>query len=137
MEKTFAIIKPDAVKAGNSGSIISRIEQAGLKILGMRKLTMARSLAEHFYAVHKSRPFFGELINIITAGPCIVLALEGKNAIVAWRELIGATDPAKADKGTLRQLYGTDISYNAVHGSDAPETADAEIRIFFKEADFI
>lgn len=133
IERTFAMIKPDAVAAGNSGKIIDMIEKHGFKILAMRKTTLDKKKAEEFYAVHKDRPFFGELVSFVTSGPVILLALERDNAIKAWRDLMGATDSRKADKGTVRNLYGTDIGKNAVHGSDSPETAKQELKLFFPD----
>lgn len=133
MEKTFAIIKPDAVRAKNAGKIIDRIEQEGFNIVGMKKIKMTRNIAELFYAVHKSRPFFEELVGLMTSGPCIVMTLEKENAIQAWRDLMGTTDPAQAAPNTLRKLYAASKGSNATHGSDAPETANTEITIFFPE----
>jgi nucleoside-diphosphate kinase len=131
MEKTFALIKPDAVAAGHTGAIISCIEKAGFTIVGMKKMRMPRAQAEIFYGVHKSRPFFGELVDFITSGPVIKLALEKENAISAWRDLMGATNPAQAAEGTIRKQFGTSIGNNATHGSDAPETAQFELVLFF------
>ena len=133
MEKTFAIIKPDAVKAKNTGKIIDRIEKEGFDIVGMKKLQMTKAQAESFYAVHKGKGFFDGLVNFVSSGPIIVMVLAKPNAILAWRELMGATDPAKAADNTLRKLYGTNIDNNATHGSDAPETAKQEIAFFFPE----
>jgi nucleoside-diphosphate kinase len=133
MERTFAIIKPDAVAAHHSGPIIELIEKNGFEIKGMRKMRIPKPLAQQFYAVHKERPFFGELIDFITSGPVIVLALERNGAIRAWRDLMGDTNPAKAAPGTMRKLFGTTIGNNAVHGSDAPETAQFELGLFFPE----
>ncbi|HEV2600905.1 MAG TPA: nucleoside-diphosphate kinase [Candidatus Babeliales bacterium] len=133
VEKTFAIIKPDAVAAKNSGPIIAAIEQNGFNIVGMRKLQMNKETAETFYAVHAARPFFGELVEFIISGPVVVLALEKENAIKAWRDLMGATDPKQAAEGTLRKQFGANIGNNALHGSDAPETAATELGIFFPE----
>lgn len=133
MEKTFAIIKPDAVKARNSGKIIARIEQEGFNIIGMKKINMSRNVAELFYAVHKGKPFFEELVEFMISGPCIVLALQKDGAIKAWRDLMGATNPEKAEANTLRKLYGTNVGSNATHGSDATETAKTELTIFFPE----
>ena len=116
MERTFAIIKPDAVKAGNSGKIIDRIEQEGFNIVGMKKLHMSREKAELFYAVHAERPFFSELVEFMTSGPVIVMALEKDGAIAAWRDLMGATNPAEAAEGTIRKLFATSIGENATHG---------------------
>ena len=133
IEKTFAIIKPHAVADKISGAVISLIEGNGFEILGMRKIQLSKQDAEHFYAVHKSKPFFSDLVNNITAGPVIVLVLQKEHGIKAWRDLMGATDPLKAATGTIRKLYGTSIDFNVAHGSDAPETAKAEIKQFFPE----
>lgn len=133
MEKTFAIIKPDAVKAKNSGKIIDRIEQEGFNIVGMKKINMTRNVAELFYAVHKGKPFYTELVDFMISGPCIIMALEKNNAIKAWRDLMGSTNPEKSDPNTLRRLYGTSVGSNATHGSDAPETSKTELTIFFPE----
>lgn len=133
MQTTFAIIKPDAVKAGFSGKIIDRIEQEGFEIVSMRKMLISQPQAEQFYAVHKERPFFGELVSFMTSGPVIVMALRKDNAILAWRELMGATDPLKATVGTMRRTYGANVGENATHGSDAPETAAQELALFFPE----
>jgi len=133
MQKTFALIKPDAVAAGHTGAIISRIEQEGFTIVGMRKMTISRAQAEVFYGVHKARPFFGELVSFITSGPVVALALEKTDAIVSWRDLMGATNPAQAEAHTLRKQFGTSIGNNATHGSDAAETAQFELVLFFPE----
>lgn len=133
MEKTFAIIKPDAVKAKSAGKIIDRIEAEGFNILGMKKIHMSQEQAETFYGVHKERPFFGELVKFMTSGPVIVMTLQKDGAIKAWRDLMGATDPAEASENTLRKLYGSNKGENATHGSDAPETAAEEIKFFFPE----
>ncbi len=133
MEKTFAIIKPDAVKAKNAGKIINRIEKEGFEILGMKKIHLSKDQAEQFYAVHKERPFYGELVEFMTSGPVVVMTLQKENAIKAWRDLMGATDPAEAGENTLRKLYGSNKGENATHGSDAPETAAEEIKFFFPE----
>jgi len=132
-ERTFAMIKPDAVAAKNSGKIIDMIEQHGFTILGMQKLAIDKKKAEEFYAVHKERPFFGELVSFVTSGPVVVIALERDNAVKAWRDLMGATDSRKADKGTIRNLFGTDIGKNAAHGSDSVENAQLELKLFFPE----
>lgn len=131
MQTTFAIIKPDAVQAQHTGSIIARIEQEGFTIVGMRKMHMTKAQAEQFYAVHSSRPFFGELVSFMTSGPCVVMALQKDNAIPAWRDLMGATDPVKAAPETMRKLFGVNVGSNATHGSDAPETAAEELALFF------
>jgi len=133
MQKTFALIKPDAVKAGHTGAIISRIEKEGFTIVGMKKMTISKNRAEVFYGVHKSRPFFGELVDFISSGPVVALALQKADAIIAWRDLMGATNPATAAEGTLRKQFGTSIGNNATHGSDAPETAQFELVLFFPE----
>jgi len=133
MEKTFAIIKPDAIKAKFSGKIIDRIEQAGFTIIALKKLKMTTTQAEEFYGVHKERGFFRELVDFMTSGPVIVLALEKDNAVKAWRDLMGATDPAKADAGTIRKEFGANVGENATHGSDSLENAAIEIKFFFPE----
>lgn len=133
METTFAIIKPDAVKAHNTGKIIDMIEKHGFEIVRMQKLQLTPAQAEQFYAVHNQRPFFGELVAFITSGPVVVMALRKENAIKAWRDLMGHTDPAKADEGTIRKLFGANIGSNASHGSDAPETAKMELQQFFPD----
>ena len=133
MEKTFAIIKPDAVKAKYSGKIIDRIEREGFNILALKKLKMTTAQAEEFYGVHKERGFFRELVDFMTSGPVIVLALEKENAVKAWRDLMGATDPAKADAGTMRKEFGANVGENATHGSDSLENAAIEIKFFFPE----
>jgi nucleoside-diphosphate kinase len=132
MERTFAIIKPDAVKKRVAGQILARIEAAGFRICGMRLIHMSKKEAEGFYYVHKARPFFGGLTDFMSSGPCIVMCLEADGAIKKWRDLMGATDPAKADPGTLRKEFGASIDNNATHGSDAPETAAFELGYFFR-----
>lgn len=131
MERTFAIIKPDAFAAGYAGKILDRIYTEGFSVVGLKKLYMSKIEAEGFYAVHKERPFFGELTNFMSSGPCIVLALEAEGAIRKWRELMGATNPAEAAEGTLRKEFGGSLGENATHGSDAPETAAFELGYFF------
>lgn len=137
MQKTFAIIKPDAVAAGHTGAIIARIEQAGFRIAGMRLQHLSRQDAEGFYAVHRERPFFGSLTEFMSSGPAVLLALEAADAIRKWRDLMGATDPAKADAGTLRREFGTSIGNNATHGSDAPDTAAFELGYFFRGMELV
>jgi nucleoside-diphosphate kinase len=132
MERTFAIIKPDAVRKGVAGRILSRIEEAGFTIRAMRMLRMTKAEAEGFYHVHRDKPFFGGLTDFMSSGPCIVLCLEAPDAIRKWRDLMGATDPAKAAEGTLRKEFGASIDNNATHGSDAPETAAFELGYFFR-----
>jgi nucleoside-diphosphate kinase len=134
-ERTLAIIKPDAVKKNVMGDIISRYEAAGLKPVAMKLLQMSKQVAEGFYAVHKARPFFNSLCSFMSSGPAVILVLQGENAIKRNRELMGATDPAKADAGTIRKTHGTNIEFNAVHGSDSPETAQFEIGYFFPGMD--
>ena len=137
MERTFAIIKPDAVERGLAGKILARIEEAGFTIRAMRKQHLTKKEAEGFYAVHRERPFFGELTTFMSSGPCVVLALEAPNAITTWRDTMGATDPAKAAPGTLRKEFGESIGRNATHGSDAPETAAFELGYFFRGMELI
>lgn len=131
MEKTFAIIKPDAFAAGHAGAILARIYAEGFRVVGLKKLYLSKIEAEGFYAVHRERPFFGELTDFMSSGPCVVMALEAENAISRWRDLMGATNPADAAEGTLRKQFGTSIGENATHGSDAPETAAFELGYFF------
>lgn len=137
MERTLAIVKPDAVAAGNSGEIIGAYEKAGFKIAAMKKIFMTEKQAGGFYAVHKKRPFYGELCEFMSSGPCIVLALEADNVIARNRELMGETDSAKAAEGTIRARFGTDIQNNAVHGSDSPESAAFEIGYFFNAFEIV
>ena len=132
VERTFAIIKPDAVKARKAGQILARIEDAGFTIRALRFTQLTRAEAEGFYAVHRARPFFASLTDFMSSGPCIVMVLEAPDAIKKWRTLMGATDPAKADAGTLRKEFGASIEHNATHGSDAPETAAFEVSYFFR-----
>jgi len=131
MERTFAIIKPDAVAARHAGQIIQRIEADGFTIRAMRMVHLTQKEAEGFYAVHRERPFFASLTQFMSSGPCVVMALEAPDAIRKWRTLMGATDPAKADAGTLRKEFGRSIENNATHGSDAPDTAAYELNYFF------
>ena len=132
MERTFAIIKPDAVRARHAGRILARIEEAGFTVRAMRLTHLTERDAEGFYAVHRERSFFGSLTAFMSSGPCIVMALEAPDAIARWRKLMGATDPAKAEAGTLRKEFGASIENNATHGSDAPETAAFELGYFFR-----
>ena len=131
LEHTFAMIKPDAIAAKHSGKIIDMIEQNDFTILRMHKVHLTQEGAEAFYAIHKEKPFFKELVEFVISGPLIIMALERDNAIKTWRDLMGATNPAQAAEGTVRKLYGTSIGNNAVHGSDAPETAAYELGLFF------
>ena len=136
VERTLCIVKPDATaKAGAAGEILRRVEQAGLKIVGVKMLRLTEEQARGFYAVHKTRPFYGDLVRFMTSGPILPAVLEGENAIARWRELMGPTDVAKAPKGTIRGDLGTDVERNAVHGSDAPATARVEIAYFFNAAE--
>lgn len=132
---TFAIIKPDAVKARNAGKILARIEQEGFTLRAMRLVNLSQKEAEGFYAVHRERPFFPSLTKFMSSGPAIVMALEAPDAIKKWRNLMGATDPAKTEPGTLRKEFGGSIENNATHGSDAPETAAFELGYFFPGID--
>lgn len=131
VERTFAMIKPDAVAARNAGKIIDLIESNGFTIVGMEKTKLSKDKAGIFYAVHKERPFYSELVDFVSSGPVVLLALEKEGAIAGWRDLMGATDPLKAAPGTIRKLFGTHVGANATHGSDAPETAQQELALFF------
>lgn len=133
IERTFAMIKPDAVRHGHTGKVIDRIEREGFVILGLEKQQLTRQKAEELYAIHRERSFFGEMLVSITASPLIVMVLEKEGAIKAWRDLMGATNPAQAESDTLRKLFGVSIGENAVHGSDSPESAKTEINIFFPQ----
>ena len=135
--KTLAIVKPDAFNNGHSGAIVDHIIKAGFKIKAMKMVHLTKSSAEGFYAIHKERPFFGELVEYMTSGPCIPIALEKENAVDDYRKLIGATDPAKAEEGTIRKLYAKDIQSNAVHGSDSDENAEKEIAHFFSNDELL
>lgn len=134
---TFGIIKPDAVRGGKAGAIIQRITDAGFKIRGLKLIHLTTPEAEGFYAVHRERPFFPELTEFMSSAPCIVLALEKDGAVKAWRDLMGATDPAKADAGTLRKDFAASIGENAVHGSDSEENAATEIAYFFSRLELV
>ncbi len=131
LERTFAILKPDAVAKRATGAILQRIEDSGLEIVAMKRLHMTEQLAQGFYAVHRERPFFGDLVKFMTSGPVVVLVLRAENAIQRWRDLMGPTNSADAPPGTIRGDFGTDVEQNASHGSDAPETAKVEISYFF------
>jgi nucleoside-diphosphate kinase len=137
MERTFAIIKPDAVSSGKAGAILAAIEKAGFRIRGMKMTRLSPAQAEGFYAVHKERPFFKSLVTFMTEGPVVVLVLEAENAIAKWRELMGATNPANAAEGTIRKQFAESIERNATHGSDAPETAATEIPFFFSASELL
>jgi nucleoside-diphosphate kinase len=133
MEYTLAIIKPDAVRARNSGKIIDAIEAQGFNIVRMEKRTLSQQEGKDFYAVHKSRPFYGELVDFMSSGPVVVMALEKNNAVTAWRELMGATNPKDAAEGTIRKKFAKDIGENAVHGSDSADNAAIELKFFFPD----
>jgi len=137
MERTFGIIKPDAVSAGQVGPILAKIAEAGFKIRGLKMVRLSQRDAEGFYAVHKERPFFGSLVKFMTEGPVVVMVLERENAVAEWRKLMGATNPANAEPGTLRKLFAESIERNVVHGSDAAETAAQEIPFFFSIAELL
>lgn len=136
-QRTLTIVKPDAVANGVTGEILSRFEKAGLEIVALKKLRLTEEQARGFYAVHKERPFYGELVEFMTSGPVVVGVLEGPDAIAKNRELMGPTDSTKAEPGTIRGDFGTDIERNAVHGSDAPETARVEIAYFFNATEIV
>jgi nucleoside-diphosphate kinase len=133
IERTFGIVKPDAVAKGAIGGVIDTIEKGGLKVIGLRLTQLTEDKAQGFYAVHKERPFFKALVSFMTSGPAVLMALEGENAIARYRELMGPTDSKKAPAGTIRGQYGTDIEKNAVHGSDGPDTAKFELGYFFPD----
>ncbi len=134
-ERTLSIIKPDAVAKNNIGGIITMLEKAGLQVVAAKMLHLTKEQAEGFYAVHKERSFFGELVDFMTSGPCLVMVLEGENAVMRNRDVMGATDPKKAAPGTIRATFASSIDANAVHGSDSLENAQIEINYFFKPAD--
>ena len=133
MNRTLAIIKPDAMAAGKAGKILAHLENAGFRIVALRMTHLTDAQAGSFYEVHRERPFFGDLTRFMTSGPVVVMVLEREDAISTWRRVMGATDPAKADEGTLRREFGTNVEKNATHGSDAPETAAVEISYFFSK----
>lgn len=137
VERTFSIIKPDATARNLTGAINAMIEQAGLRIVGQKRVSISREQAERFYAVHKERPFFAELVDFMISGPVVVQVLEGENAIAKYREVMGATDPSKAAPGTIRKVHAKSIGENSVHGSDAPDTAIKEIAQFFSENEIV
>ena len=136
-ERTLSIVKPDAVEKGRTGEILARFEQAGLRIVALKKIQLSRAQAEGFYAVHRQRPFFGDLVAFMTSGPVVVSVLEGEGAIARNRELMGPTDSTKAPAGTIRGDFGADIERNAVHGSDGPDTARIEIDYFFNALEIL
>jgi nucleoside-diphosphate kinase len=135
LERTFSIIKPDATRRNLTGQIIAKIEAAGLRVVASKRIRMTRAQAEGFYAVHKERPFFGELVEQMSAAPVVVQVLEGENAIAKYREVMGATNPEKAAAGTIRKEFALNMGENSVHGSDAPETAAQEIKYFFSDVE--
>jgi nucleoside-diphosphate kinase len=137
MERTFSIIKPDATKRNLTGAVNAMIEQAGLRIVAQKRVHITKEQAEAFYAVHKERPFFRELVDFMISGPVVVQVLQGDNAIARYRDIMGATDPAKAAPGTIRKAHANSIGENSVHGSDAPETAAKEIAQFFSENEIV
>ena len=137
IERTFSIIKPDAVRRNLIGNILAVFEKNGLRPVALKKIKMTRAQAEGFYAVHKERPFYGELVETMTSGPVVVQVLEGENAILKNREVMGATNPANAADGTIRKLYAVSVGENSVHGSDAPETAAEEIKFFFTDDEIV
>ena len=137
VEKTFSIIKPNAVKKNAIGAIITKFESSGLKVAAAKLAVISKSQCEEFYAEHKERPFFGELVSFMTSGPVLLMALEGENAVLRNREIMGATDPKKAAPGTIRALFGDSVGENAVHGSDSTTSAARELNIFFKSTEFV
>jgi nucleoside-diphosphate kinase len=137
IERTFSIVKPDAVANNKIGAVVSKLEEGGLRIAAQKMIHMTQAQARAFYAVHKERPFFGDLVSFMTEGPCVVQVLEGENAIARNREIMGATNPEEAAEGTIRKAVGTNIERNACHGSDAPETAKEEIAFFFGGAELV
>ncbi|MCB2099049.1 MAG: nucleoside-diphosphate kinase [Parvularculaceae bacterium] len=137
LERTFSIIKPDATRRNLTGKIVAKLEEGGLRVVASRRIHMARRQAEAFYAVHKERPFFGELVDFMVSGPVVVQVLEGEDAIARNREIMGATDPKKAAPGTIRAEFAESIGENSVHGSDGPETAKEEIAYFFAGSDIV
>lgn len=137
MERTFAIIKPDAVERNITGKILGKIEEAGFAVVGMKKIHLTKKQAEGFYYVHKERPFFNDLCTFMSRSPVVVLVLERENAIVKWREVMGATNPANAEPGTIRKEFGLGIEENSAHGSDSPESAAFEIPYFFSSLDLV
>ena len=137
VERTFSILKPDATARNLTGAINAMIEKAGLRIVAQRRIKMSRADAEKFYEVHKERPFYGELVEFMTSGPVVVQVLEGDNAVAKYREVMGATDPAKAADGTVRKVHAKSVGENSVHGSDAADTAKQEIAQFFKDNEIV
>jgi nucleoside-diphosphate kinase len=137
LERTFSIIKPDATRRNLTGAIVAMLEAAGLRVVAQKRIQLTRDQAEGFYAVHKERPFYGDLCNFMTSGPVVVQVLEGEDAVAKYREVMGATNPDDAAEGTIRKAYAVDIEANSVHGSDAPETAAEEIKFFFSDEEIV
>jgi nucleoside-diphosphate kinase len=137
MQRTFTILKPDTIQAGNAGLVIDRLIKEGFRIRAVKMLLLTRVQAEGFYYVHKERPFFGDLVRFMTEGPIVLMILEAEGAIEKLRKLMGATDPGKADAGTIRKQYGSNIERNAIHGSDGPETFDYEMSYFFSQLEIV
>ena len=137
MDRTFAIIKPDAVKNGHTGNIYDKIQKFNFKVVGAKLLRMSQEQAEGFYGIHKERPFFNDLIKFMTSGPCMVLALEKENAVESWRKAIGSTNPQEAEEGTIRKDFASNVQENAVHGSDSNENAQKEIAFFFLDSELL
>jgi len=137
LERTFSIIKPDATRRNITGKVINKLEEGGLRVIASKRIKMSQEQAEGFYAVHRERPFFGELVEFMMSGPVVVQVLEGENAIARNREIMGATNPAEADAGTIRAEYAESIGENTVHGSDGPDTAAEEIKFFFTDAEIV
>ncbi len=137
LERTFSIIKPDATRRNITGKVVNKLEEGGLRVVASKRIHMTREQAEGFYAVHKERPFFGELVDFMMSGPVVVQVLEGENAIARNREIMGATNPAEADAGTIRAEYAESIGENTVHGSDGPDTAAEEIKFFFNDDEIV
>ena len=137
LERTFSIIKPDATRRNITGKVVSKLEEGGLRVIASKRIHMSREQAEGFYGVHKERPFFGELVEFMMSGPVVVQVLEGENAVLRNREIMGATNPKEADTGTIRADFAESIGENCVHGSDAQDTAKEEIAFFFKDAEIV
>lgn len=137
MERTFAMIKPDGVRRGLTSQILARIERKGYRIVGLKQMLISREQAEQHYGEHKERPFFGELVDFITGGPVVAIALEGENAISGWRGMMGATNPANAATGSIRGDFATSVGENVTHGSDSPESAQRELGLFFAESELL
>lgn len=137
LERTFSIIKPDATRRNITGNVVAKLEDGGLRVIASKRIHMSKEQAEGFYAVHKERPFFGELVDFMISGPVVVQVLEGENAIARNREIMGATNPAEAEAGTIRADFAESIGENSVHGSDGPDTAAEEIKFFFSDAEIV